>query len=150
MAPVLIAAGNYLLIGRLVQAVLSRQHTGHKVLGLHGRLLTRVFVACDVLCSLVQCSGSGIASSSEWQGANAALGVKVLIGGLSLQAASFAVFMGVFGRFHYVAVRKGLVAADAPAGWERVVVAVWVSSVLVLVGLFPFPLSLGRQGAMLT
>ena len=138
LAPVLVAAGNYLLIGRLIQAVLSRQHTGHRVLGLHGRLLTRVFVACDVLCTLVQCSGSGIASSSQWQGANADLGVKVLIGGLALQAAAFAVFMGVFGRFHYVAVRKGLVAADAPAGWERVVVAVWVSSVLILVRLLFF------------
>ncbi len=133
LAPVLLAAGNYLLIGRLIQAVLDPNLTGHRVLGVHGRLLTRIFVACDVVCTLVQCSGSGIASSTQWAGDNAALGIKVLIGGLSLQAGAFSVFLCIFGRFHYVAARKGLVARDAPVGWQKVVTAVWISSALILV-----------------
>ncbi|KAG7294588.1 hypothetical protein NEMBOFW57_004664 [Staphylotrichum longicolle] len=133
LAPVFVAAGNYLLIGRLIRAVLDAARTGHKVFGVHGRLITRVFVLCDVISFLVQCSGSGVGSSSEWAGPTADIGVKILIGGLALQAVAFGFFMAIFGRFHYLAKRKGLVAADAPVGWEKVVTAVYVSSILILV-----------------
>jgi hypothetical protein len=99
----------------------------------HGRLITRIFVICDVISCLVQASGSSIASSTEWVGSTADIGIWVLIGGLVLQAVAFVFFMAIFARFHYIAKKKGLVAADAPAGWERLVVAVYVSSSFILV-----------------
>ncbi|KAK3299541.1 RTA1 like protein-domain-containing protein [Chaetomium fimeti] len=134
LAPVLIAAGNYLLIGRLIRAVLDRARTRHRVLGIPARLLTRVFVGCDVLSCLVQASGSSISSSVQWVGTTAEVGVYVLIGGLVLQAVAFAVFLGILARFWYLATRKGgCLAGDAPVGWERVVLAVFVSSVLIMI-----------------
>ena len=136
IAPVFVAAGNYLLIGRLIRAVLAPS-TGHRVFGVHGRKLTRIFVFFDILSCFIQSGGSSVASSVEWVGNTANIGVKILIGGLSLQALAFTFFMAIFSRFHYLA-RNGWVADDAPLGWERVVVAVYTSSLLILVR-FPPP-----------
>ena len=135
LAPVLVAAGNYLLIGRLIQAVLDPARTGHRVFGVHGRLITRVFVIFDVISFLVQCSGSGVGSSANWAGSTADVGVKILIGGLALQALSFGFFICIFSRFHYLA-KRGLTTEDAPAGWERIVAAVYTSSILIMVSIF--------------
>jgi hypothetical protein len=135
LAPVFVAAGNYLLIGRLIRAVLSFSETGHRVLGIPGRLITRVFVAFDIVSFFVQCSGSGVASSTEWAGNTALIGVRILIGGLALQVVAFLFFLSIFSRFHYLATRKGLAAVDAPVGWENVVTAVYVSSFCILVSL---------------
>lgn len=107
--------------------------TGHKVFGVPARLLTRVFVSSDVLTFFVQAAGSGVASSVEWVGPTANVGVKILIGGLALQAVMFIFFLSIFSRFVYLAKRKGLAVADAPRGWEKVVVAVYVSSAMILV-----------------
>ncbi|KAK1759565.1 RTA1 like protein-domain-containing protein [Echria macrotheca] len=133
LAPVFVAAGNYLLISRLIRAVLSFSETGHRVLGMPGRLITRVFVGFDIVSFLVQCAGSGVASSTEWAGNTARIGVFILIGGLSLQAVAFLFFLSIFSRFHYLATRKGQAAAHAPVGWEKVVRAVYVSSFCILI-----------------
>ena len=135
LAPVLIAAGNYLLIGRLVRAVLPPS-TGHRVFGVPARLLTRIFVGSDILTFFVQAAGSSVASSVDWVGSTANVGVKILIGGLALQAIMFLFFLSIFSRFLYLAKRKGLAVGDAPRGWERVVAAVYVSSAMILVGRF--------------
>lgn len=139
IAPVLVAAGNYLLIGRLIRAVLDHARTGHQVFGVHGRLITRIFVILDVISALVQASGSGVASSTEWVGRTADIGVYILIAGLGLQAVAFAFFMCIFSRFHYLAEKRGLAAVDAPTGWQRVAVAVYVSSILIMVCLLLYP-----------
>ncbi|KAH6637176.1 RTA1 like protein-domain-containing protein [Chaetomium tenue] len=135
LAPILIAAGNYLLIGRLIRAVLDPERTRHRVLGIPARWLTRVFVCCDVVSCLVQASGSGLAAAQNWVGRMAEVGVGVLIGGLVLQTVAFAVFLGVLGRFWGMATGTGgeLVRGDAPGGWRRVVGAVVVSSVLIMI-----------------
>ncbi|KAL2127526.1 hypothetical protein VTI74DRAFT_10583 [Chaetomium olivicolor] len=133
LAPVFVAAGNYLLIGRLIRAVLDHARTGHRVFGIHGRLITRIFVILDVISFLVQASGSGVASSTEWVGSTADVGVNILIAGLVLQAVAFGFFMCMFSRFHYLATKRGLADVEAPAGWQRVVVAVYVSSILILI-----------------
>ncbi|KAK3349348.1 RTA1 like protein-domain-containing protein [Lasiosphaeria hispida] len=129
LAPVLVAAGNYLLIGRLIRVTLPADN--HRVFGVHGRLLTRIFVGFDIVSFLVQGSGSSVASSVEWVGSTADVGVKILIAGLGLQAVAFLFFMAIFARFHFLARRAAV--GEAPVGWERVVVAVYVSSVLILI-----------------
>jgi len=106
--------------------------TGYRVFGVHGRLITRIFVAFDIISFLVQCAGSGVASSVEWVGSTANVGIKILIGGLALQAVAFSFFLAIFSRFHYLA-KHGWIAEDAPLGWEKVVRAVYVSSLLILV-----------------
>ncbi|KAF6523822.1 hypothetical protein HZS61_012321 [Fusarium oxysporum f. sp. conglutinans] len=112
LAPVLIAAGNYLLISRLILAVLPPSH--HRILRIPGRRLTPIFVFCDVIAFLIQGSGSGIASSDNWQGEMERIGVKVLI----------------VGRFHVLALRMAV--EDAPRGWQKVVLAVYISSILIM------------------
>ncbi|KAF5962642.1 Rtm1p-like protein [Fusarium bulbicola] len=129
LAPVLIAAGNYLLISRLILAVLPTSH--HRILRIPGRRLTPIFVFCDVIAFLIQGSGSGIASSDNWQGEMENIGVKVLIVGLAFQLAAFSLFLCVFRRFHALALRMAV--EDAPRGWQKVVLAVYISSILIMV-----------------
>ncbi|WZH42148.1 Rtm1-like protein [Fusarium acuminatum] len=131
LAPVLIAAGNYLLISRLILAVLPPSH--HRILKIPGQRLTPIFVACDVIAFLIQGSGSGIASSDNWQGEMEKIGVKVLVAGLSFQLVAFSLFLCVFRRFHVLA---GRMAVDnAPTGWRKVVLAVYISSILIMVSI---------------
>ncbi|RTE82339.1 hypothetical protein BHE90_003180 [Fusarium euwallaceae] len=129
LAPVFIAAGNYLLISRLILAVLPPSR--HRILKIPGRRLTPIFVACDVVAFLVQGSGSGIASSDNWQGKMEKIGRNVLIGGLAFQLIAFSLFLCVFRRFHVLANRMAV--DDAPNGWQKVVLAVYVSSALIMV-----------------
>ncbi|KAM5348780.1 hypothetical protein ACJ41O_008603 [Fusarium nematophilum] len=129
MAPVFIAAGNYLLISRLILAVLPPSH--HRILKIPGRRLTPIFVVFDIIAFLVQGSGSGIASSDNWQGQMEKIGRNVLIGGLAFQLVAFSFFLCVFRRFHILANRMAV--DDAPKGWQKVVLAVYVSSSLIMV-----------------
>ncbi|EEU40456.1 uncharacterized protein NECHADRAFT_66702 [Fusarium vanettenii 77-13-4] len=129
LAPVFIAAGNYLLISRLILAVLPPSR--HRILKIPGRRLTPIFVACDVVAFLVQGSGSGIASSDNWQGQMEKIGRNILIGGLAFQLVAFSLFLCVFRRFHVLANRMAV--DGAPNGWQKVVLAVYVSSCLIMV-----------------
>jgi hypothetical protein len=99
---------------------------------LHVVVLTRVFVGCDILSFLVQGSGSGIASSDNWKGNSAKIGTDVLIAGLGSQVATFVVFLAVFIRFHQLARHSAV--ETAPRHWQKLVVAVYISSFLILVG----------------
>ncbi|KAG8667372.1 hypothetical protein FPOAC2_12535 [Fusarium poae] len=129
LAPVLIAAGNYLLISRLIFAVLPQSH--HRILKIPGRHLTPVFVGCDVIAFLIQGSGSGVASSDNWQGEMERIGVKILIAGLSFQLVAFSLFICVFRRFHILAGRMAI--DSAPKGWQKVVLSVYISSILIMI-----------------
>ncbi|KAF4446530.1 hypothetical protein F53441_9835 [Fusarium austroafricanum] len=129
LAPVLIAAGNYLLISRLILAVLPPSR--HRILKIPGRRLTPIFVACDVIAFLIQGSGSGIASSDNWQGKMEKIGVNILIVGLVFQLVAFSLFLCVFRRFHILADRMAV--EEAPKGWQKVVFAVYISSILIMV-----------------
>lgn len=129
IAPVFVAAGNYLLIGRLIRAVLPPSR--HRIFLIPAHLITRTFVGCDILSFLIQASGSGIASSTSWEGNNAKIGTDVLVGGLSTQVATFVWFLCIVGRFWWVA--KTETREGAPRGWRRVLQAIWVSSSLILV-----------------
>lgn len=61
------------------------------------------------------------------------IGVKVLIVGLAFQLAAFSLFLCVFRRFHVLALRMAV--EDAPRGWQKVVLAVYISSILIMVSL---------------
>ncbi|KAL5350220.1 hypothetical protein ACLOAV_005258 [Pseudogymnoascus australis] len=129
IAPIFIGAGDYLLVSRLCLAVLPSHLT--RIYGLSTRKLTRIFISCDIISLLIQVSGSGIASSGNWEGSNATLGENVLIAGLATQLAAFTFFVGVLRRFHQLANTEG--RADAPRGWRKVLLAVYVSSGLIII-----------------
>jgi hypothetical protein len=130
LAPLFIGAGNYLLITRLCRRVLPTHITHiHRIPV--GRL-TRIFVICDIISFLIQVSGSGIASSGNWQGSTVKIGTDVLIVGLATQVVTFAFFVGIVGRFHHLT-RQGEVKDDAGRGWRLVLKAVYISSALIIV-----------------
>ncbi|OLN85251.1 Protein RTM1-like protein 2 [Colletotrichum chlorophyti] len=128
LAPVLVAAGNYLLIGRLIRAVLPP--TRHTIYKIPGARLTRLFVGCDVVAFLVQGTGSGIASGGNWTGTLGAVGTNVLVAGLGFQVLAFGCYMCVLVRFRVLAGREEREAA--PEGWRLVLRAVCASSGLIL------------------
>lgn len=80
---------------------------------------------------MIQGNGSGIASSDNWQGEKEKIGRYVLIGGLVFQLVAFGLFLCVFRRFHVLANRMAV--PEAPKGWQRVVLSVYISSVLIMV-----------------
>lgn len=129
LAPVFIAAGNYMLISRLILAVLPPSR--HRVLRIPGHRLTPIFVACDIVAFLVQGSGSGVASSNNWTGDEERIGRYILVAGLALQFVAFSLFLCVFGRFHILANRNAV--TDAPGGWRKLVLAVYISSIPIMV-----------------
>ncbi|OAA70285.1 RTA1 domain protein [Cordyceps fumosorosea ARSEF 2679] len=129
LAPVFVAAGNYLLISRLILSVLPP--TRHRILGIAGRLLTPIFVTFDVVSFLVQGNGSAIASSGNWTGDKEKIGRYTLIGGLVLQLVAFGLFLAVFGRFHFLA--NKFAVPEAPVGWRKVARAVYISSIAIMI-----------------
>lgn len=129
LAPVFIAAGNYMLITRLILAVLPASK--QRVLRIPGRWLTPIFVTFDIIAASIQGNGAGIASSNDWQGEEERIGSSILIAGLSFQLVAFSLFLCALVRFHVVANRES--CASAPAGWRKLVLAIYISSALIVV-----------------
>ena len=130
MAPLLIAAGNYISLGRLIISVLPRN--SQRLFRLNPIFITRVFVGSDVVSLIIQASGSGVASSENWSGKT---GLNMLIAGLALQLATNMVFMTLTAAFLKRAVLERRVRASAPQGWHRVATAVTISIVLIFVSI---------------
>jgi hypothetical protein len=129
LAPVFVAAGNFLLVGRLVRAVLPPSR--HTIFGLPARFITCFFVSCDVLAFCIQGSGSGTATGSNWMGKAGAIGVNIIIAGLAFQFVAFSAYMCVFVRFHLTA--RKMAVQEAPVEWQNVVKAVYISSSMIMV-----------------
>ncbi|KAJ9662804.1 hypothetical protein H2201_005885 [Coniosporium apollinis] len=129
LAPIFIAAGNYLLIGRLIRAVLVPSR--HRILGLRADRITRTFVICDIISFLIQVSGSGLASSGDWEGDTATTGINVLIGGLATQVATFGFFLLILSSFHAQTLQH--TRRSAPRGWRRIFIAICISSALIMI-----------------
>ncbi|KAH9209770.1 RTA1 like protein-domain-containing protein [Leptodontidium sp. 2 PMI_412] len=129
LAPLFIAAGNYLLLTRLCTRVLpsSITHIYHLPL----RNLTKIFVTSDIFTFLVQVSGSGIAASNNWEGDLVKIGEDVLIAGLAVQVFSLIFFLTVLSQFQRLAGKGQKECAGRE--WRVVVRAVWISCLLILV-----------------
>jgi hypothetical protein len=78
-------------------------------------------------------SGSGIASSNNWEGDIVHIGTNVLIVGLATQVATFIFFVAIVIRFHQFTREVGGVREDAGRGWKPVLHAVYISSALIIV-----------------
>ncbi|KAL0934856.1 rta1 domain-containing protein [Colletotrichum truncatum] len=129
LAPLLIAAGNYLLIGRLIRAVLPPSR--HRIYKVPARRLTRIYVTFDIICLCVQSSGSSMASANSWIGPLSDIAMKILLAGLALQVVAFSTYLCILMRYHKLS--RALAVADAPAGWFNVLKAVYASSILILI-----------------
>ncbi|RYO87622.1 hypothetical protein DL766_005479 [Monosporascus sp. MC13-8B] len=100
LAPLFVAAGNYLLIGRLIRAVLPLSR--HRIFKVPVRLLTRIYVTFDIICLMVQSSGSSLASAYSWVGSTADIAITILLAGLALQVVAFSTYLCISMRYHYL------------------------------------------------
>lgn len=101
IGPLFLAASNYLLLGRLLLCVLLSDTPSQipKIYHISATKITKIFVGCDILSFLIQLSGSGIASSKNWEGNTKDVGVNVLIVGLVTQLITILAFLGILVRF---------------------------------------------------
>ncbi|KAK8062543.1 hypothetical protein PG997_014640 [Apiospora hydei] len=129
LAPILVAAGNYLLIGRLIRAVLPASR--HRVFKVPAQRLTHIYVSFDVVCLCVQSSGSSLASGVGWVGQLADIGMNILLAGLALQVFAFSTYLCILVRFHHLS--RSMAVPGSPEGWFNVLKAVYISSILILV-----------------
>jgi hypothetical protein len=104
IAPVFMCASLYLLMDRLIwtrsndQA--SEKRASFLFIKIRRRWLPRIFITLDIISCLTQGSGSSIAAAGDWEGQEKDTGTGVLIGGLTLQVATFAAFLIIVGTFH--------------------------------------------------
>ncbi|OAP63301.1 hypothetical protein AYL99_02528 [Fonsecaea erecta] len=123
ISPIFVCATLYLLLTRLIRTTLpTHQQVFFRV---PPHWLGRVFITLDVISFLTQCSGSGIASSGNWEGNLKTVGTNVLLVGLSLQLATFSVFLVFFGSFVKRVSWCKETAFDC--GARKVVWAIWIA-----------------------
>ncbi|KIW07972.1 uncharacterized protein PV09_01871 [Verruconis gallopava] len=129
LAPLLVAAGNYTLLGRLDLAVLPVENS--VILGLRPTVLTKIFLGVDIISFVIQAVGSGIASSHGWEGNSKDVGVNILLAGLATQLATvifFLFLLWIFSQRAYFGPHK---REGAPDKWEKAFEAVVFSTTMI-------------------
>ena len=106
-----------------------------RILYIPVRRLTPIFVTCDVVTLLVQCTGTSVAATQNWKGLMARTGSNILIGGLAAQTATLAFFILVISNF---AGSRLYVGARGQAAWILGFRSAFISSVMIFVGVFLF------------
>ncbi|KAM5441620.1 hypothetical protein MferCBS31731_003301 [Microsporum ferrugineum] len=125
VAPVLVCASLYLLVGRLIRAGLPSSGKQQRILGINPWWLPRIFVTSDILSFLTQASGSGIAASGNWEGSTKTTGEGVLKGGLALQLITFTLFLALVARFHSRA--NAVSKSGIDSGVFKVLLGIYIS-----------------------
>ncbi|THC93161.1 hypothetical protein EYZ11_007370 [Aspergillus tanneri] len=95
LAPLWINGFVYMVVGRMVYMLLTRR----RVLNIHARRLTFLFVIFDIIAFLVQASSGSLMSSDNPKTAN--IGIKILMAGIGLQQFFITMFIVLTGRFQY-------------------------------------------------
>ncbi|KIW44668.1 uncharacterized protein PV06_03123 [Exophiala oligosperma] len=143
VAPALMAASLYMLLGRIITLTDGERHAFIKK-----RFLTKIFVAGDVFSFLLQAGGAGLLSAKSQSTSNT--GSKIIMGGLVVQIVFFSVFVLVGVKFH-LNMRRGSGGAAATTttttgndksnqsstksavSWEKHLVTLYIGSSLILI-----------------
>jgi hypothetical protein len=80
-----------MFLSRVVPATLSSQQT--RIYGVSPRFLSKIFVGSDILSLLMQAGGAAIASGKHTTEKNRNTGKDLLLAGLTLQIATFSIFL---------------------------------------------------------
>lgn len=130
MAPVFYAAIEYVLFGRLMHAV------GDQYSLLKPKLVAWVFIISDVISFFIQAGGAGMLISGSKDAQSAQTAENILLGGLGVNLASFAIFCLLIFVFDY-RTRKSPPAFPSGSlcekGWRQFLYAIYISSFLVLI-----------------
>lgn len=130
ISPIFVCATLYLLLTRLIRSSLPDE-PAHMFFRVPPRWLGRIFITSDIFSFLTQCSGSGIASSGNWEGSLKEVGTNVLLVGLALQLATFSTFLLVLGRVVRRVNRSRHTEFDPRV--KKVILGVWIASLFVQV-----------------
>ena len=134
LAPLFVAAGNYLMISRIICTGSTRGRNEH-VLLIPARWITPIFVTCDVVTILIQVSGTTISAGSNWVGPTADIGSDILLAGLAIQTLTIAFFITIVLRFG----GRRILSIGSKPGHEHLkgLKSTFISSVFIEVGHIP-------------
>ncbi|KAK4182329.1 RTA1 like protein-domain-containing protein [Podospora australis] len=128
LAPALLAASIYMVLGRLIRLLDAHEHAIVRV-----NWLTKIFVAGDVLSFLTQSAGGGLLAKAETQ-KEKDLGTSVVLAGLAIQIVFFGLFIVTTILFDIRMRRRPTSRSfQVVANWKQLIFALYLSSVLVLV-----------------
>lgn len=128
LGPTLFAASVYMVLGRLVVAL----HAHHHVM-IRPKWLTKVFVIGDLFSFCAQGGGAGLLMMAKTQAA-IQQGNNIVIAGLGIQIAFFALFAIVALRFHLrIREEPTMISQTMNSPWEALLFVLYGSSVLILI-----------------
>ncbi|KAF8245379.1 RTA1-domain-containing protein [Wilcoxina mikolae CBS 423.85] len=131
VAPALLAASIYMILGRIIHLVDAEHHSPIPI-----KWLTKTFVTGDVLSFLMQSGGAGLMSSKKPKSVD--LGQKVIVGGLFVQVLFFVMFLVVALVFNKRIRREPTVNAstlqqDGKTGWMTLLRVLYTASAFILI-----------------
>ncbi|OQE36707.1 hypothetical protein PENCOP_c011G07239 [Penicillium coprophilum] len=127
LAPALLAASIYMLLGRIILVLQAESHAILKK-----KWLTKVFVTGDVMSFLLQGAGGGIQSSGSLDGMKT--GERIIIAGLFVQIIFFGFFIVVTVLFDMKLRRYPIPrCASGEIPWRKYLNILYVTSFLILV-----------------
>ncbi|RAH82402.1 putative RTA1 domain protein [Aspergillus japonicus CBS 114.51] len=119
LGPAFISAGIYLCFGRVVIEYDPRCSR------LAPATYSKVFIACDLVCLILQSAGGAITSTAGTDNTSLSdLGINIMIAGLACQVVSLVAFMALAGDFalrmrrHQTQGSGSLLPVDWHAGWK--------------------------------
>lgn len=127
LAPALFAATIYMCLGRIVRAT-----GGDKYTLVRPSLLTRIFVAGDILGLAIQGIGAGIMTAGTLDGYYK--GSKIVIAGLAVLVASFGLFVIVALHFDIHMRRSPTIEAiSTTLNWKRYLMVLYAGCTLIFI-----------------
>ncbi|KAJ4256888.1 hypothetical protein NW762_008984 [Fusarium torreyae] len=125
IAPALMAASIYMILGRIILLTEAEHHAIIK-----RRWLTKIFVTGDIISLFMQGSGGGMMASDSTHDT----GEKVIIAGLFVQLAFFGLFIVVAAIFHLRMRRAPTIRVSDPlVRWQAYLTTLYVTGVLIWV-----------------
>ncbi|CEN60562.1 Putative Function: S. cerevisiae RTA1 gene is involved in 7-aminocholesterol resistance [Aspergillus calidoustus] len=127
LAPALLAASIYMLLGRIILALKAESHAL-----LQKKWLTKLFVTGDVLSFLLQGAGGGIQSSGNMDSFKT--GERIIVVGLFIQIFFFGFFIIVATHFYWKLRRYPIPRASSPdIPWRKHLHVLYMASFLIMV-----------------
>ncbi|KAL4746835.1 hypothetical protein BDW72DRAFT_206999 [Aspergillus terricola var. indicus] len=127
LAPALLAASIYMLLGRIILALKAESHAL-----LQKKWLTKVFVTGDVLSFLLQGAGGGIQSSGNMDSYKT--GERIIVVGLFIQIFFFGFFIIVATHFYWKLQRFPIPRASSPdIPWRKHLHVLYTTSFFIMV-----------------
>jgi hypothetical protein len=128
LAPALYAASIYMVLGRIMVLLGAESYAFIK-----RTLLTKIFVAADVVSFVVQAIGGVLLAAGDTS-EEVNRGKGTIVGGLFLQIIFFSLFISVTGVFHRrILARPTRRAREVDVPWRRYLLVLYVVSALIMV-----------------